>query len=162
MNAFCCILSVFTFLVGQGLSAQETEKYLKLKQELQDDLRNIVYETRRKFPQIRDSCEAAIVKLRGLASSGSNQDPRAQLMLHHNEIVQPFIQACHTKQQKTVLLALTGLQKLITHQVLGEAASEAIVRVLWELLEANLGVELKLLQTAIVLITSNANVKVSA
>uniref|UniRef100_A0A8C7MC25 Protein MON2 homolog n=1 Tax=Oncorhynchus kisutch TaxID=8019 RepID=A0A8C7MC25_ONCKI len=71
-----------------------------------------------------------------------------------SEVVQPFLMGCGTKEPKITQLCLAAVQRLMTHEVVSEAAAGNIINMLWQLMENGLE-ELKLLQTVLVLLTTN-------
>uniref|UniRef100_A0A8C7VR37 Protein MON2 homolog n=1 Tax=Oncorhynchus mykiss TaxID=8022 RepID=A0A8C7VR37_ONCMY len=79
-----------------------------------------------------------------------------QIALKENssEVVQPFLMGCGTKEPKITQLCLAAVQRLMTHEVVSEAAAGNIINMLWQLMENGLE-ELKLLQTVLVLLTTN-------
>uniref|UniRef100_A0A673WMV8 Protein MON2 homolog n=1 Tax=Salmo trutta TaxID=8032 RepID=A0A673WMV8_SALTR len=71
-----------------------------------------------------------------------------------SEVVQPFLMGCGTKEPKITQLCLAAVQRLMTHEVVSEAAAGNVINMLWQLMENGLE-ELKLLQTVLVLLTTN-------
>uniref|UniRef100_A0AAR2LSC0 Protein MON2 homolog n=1 Tax=Pygocentrus nattereri TaxID=42514 RepID=A0AAR2LSC0_PYGNA len=71
-----------------------------------------------------------------------------------SEVVQPFLMGCGTKEPKITQLCLAAIQRLMSHEVVSEAAAGNIINMLWQLMENGLE-ELKLLQTVLVLLTTN-------
>uniref|UniRef100_A0A674GBN8 Protein MON2 homolog n=1 Tax=Taeniopygia guttata TaxID=59729 RepID=A0A674GBN8_TAEGU len=61
---------------------------------------------------------------------------------------------CGTKEPKITQLCLAAIQRLMSHEVVSEAAAGNIINMLWQLMENSLE-ELKLLQTVLVLLTTN-------
>ncbi|XP_069760296.1 protein MON2 homolog isoform X5 [Narcine bancroftii] len=61
---------------------------------------------------------------------------------------------CGTKEPKIAQLCLSAIQRLMSHEVVSEAAAGNIINMLWQLMENGLE-ELKLLQTVLVLLTTN-------
>lgn len=123
---------------------------------LLSDLRLISNESKRKFPPLRETAEAAILKVRTLSSKNhQNIDVRQALYDESVRILEPFIMGCEFKQnQKVVLTSLSAVQKMITHQAVSPAAACKLVECLWTLMENNLE-EVKVLQTATLLISTN-------
>ncbi|XP_073534473.1 protein MON2 homolog isoform X1 [Phyllobates terribilis] len=60
---------------------------------------------------------------------------------------------CGTKEPKITQLCLAAIQRLMSHEVVSEAAAGNIINMLWQLMENGLE-ELKLLQTVLVLLTT--------
>nr|XP_045221483.1 protein MON2 homolog isoform X4 [Macaca fascicularis] len=71
-----------------------------------------------------------------------------------SEVVQPFLMGCGTKEPKITQLCLAAIQRLMSHEVVSETAAGNIINMLWQLMENSLE-ELKLLQTVLVLLTTN-------
>nr|XP_020021100.1 protein MON2 homolog [Castor canadensis] len=61
---------------------------------------------------------------------------------------------CGTKEPKITQLCLAAIQRLMSHEVVSETAAGNIINMLWQLMENSLE-ELKLLQTVLVLLTTN-------
>ncbi|XP_073756820.1 protein MON2 homolog isoform X6 [Callorhinus ursinus] len=82
--------------------------------------------------------------------------PTCQRALKENssEVVQPFLMGCGTKEPKITQLCLAAIQRLMSHEVVSETAAGNIINMLWQLMENSLE-ELKLLQTVLVLLTTN-------
>ncbi|VDM16783.1 unnamed protein product [Hydatigera taeniaeformis] len=89
---------------------------IQLIERLQQDFRNVVNETKRKYPSVKDGCESG--------------------------------------QPKLVNICLTALQRLITSQMMTESSVESLLKVIITLVDAEIE-ELKLLQTTILLVTTN-------
>ncbi|KAH0616638.1 hypothetical protein JD844_027909 [Phrynosoma platyrhinos] len=71
-----------------------------------------------------------------------------------SEVVQPFLMGCGTKEPKITQLCLAAIQRLMSHEVVSEVAAGNVINMLWQLMENSLE-ELKLLQTVLVLLTTN-------
>ncbi|CDS40590.1 protein MON2 [Echinococcus multilocularis] len=130
----------------------EVLNLIQFAERLQQDLRNVVNETKRKYVSIKDNAEAQIKCLKELING--NQDIRTYLLENNVELVNPFIKGCETGQPKLVNICLTALQRLITSQMLTEYSVESLLNVISTLVDAELE-ELKLLQTTILLVTTN-------
>ncbi|ETE62587.1 Protein MON2-like protein [Ophiophagus hannah] len=61
---------------------------------------------------------------------------------------------CGTKEPKITQLCLAAIQRLMSHEVVSEVAAGNVINMLWQLMENSLE-ELKLLQTVLVLLTTN-------
>uniref|UniRef100_A0A671NTT9 Protein MON2 homolog n=1 Tax=Sinocyclocheilus anshuiensis TaxID=1608454 RepID=A0A671NTT9_9TELE len=79
---------------------------------------------------------------------------KLSLKENSSEVVQPFLMGCGTKEPKITQLCLAAIQRLMSHEVVSEAAAGNIINMLWQLMENGLE-ELKLLQTVLVLLTTN-------
>ncbi|KAM7539751.1 hypothetical protein Aperf_G00000030230 [Anoplocephala perfoliata] len=130
----------------------EVLNLIQLVERLQQDFRSVINETKRKYVPIKDSAETQSKRLKELING--NQDIRAYLLEHNLEIASPFIKGCETGQSKIINICLTALQRLITSQMLTEASVEYLLRVISALVNSELE-ELKLLQTAILLVTTS-------
>lgn len=128
----------------------------KLVESLQGDLRSLSAEGKRKYPHVKEASEQIQLKLRTICTK--SEDVMSGLVPASAEIIQPFVMGCDTKNPKIVQLCLTSVQKLISHEAISVTAADNILGMLWNLMEAGLE-ELKLLQTAIILITTNSVVQ---
>ncbi|KAJ3596929.1 hypothetical protein NHX12_003329 [Muraenolepis orangiensis] len=127
------------------MSTSSPEAVKKLLENMQTDLRSLSMECKKKFPPVKEAAESGIVKIKTIA---------APLKEHSLEVVQPFLMGCGTKEPKITQLCLAAIQRLMTHEVVSEAAAGNIINMLWQLMENGLE-ELKLLQTVLVLLTTN-------
>ncbi|KAM4670946.1 protein MON2 homolog isoform 10-T13 [Amazona ochrocephala] len=133
-----------------GTSSPEAVK--KLLENMQGDLRGLSLECRKKFPPVKEAAESGIIKVKTIAAR--NSDILAALKENSSEVVQPFLMGCGTKEPKITQLCLAAIQRLMSHEVVSEAAAGNIINMLWQLMENSLE-ELKLLQTVLVLLTTN-------
>ncbi|OXB67475.1 hypothetical protein ASZ78_006806 [Callipepla squamata] len=133
-----------------GTSSPEAVK--KLLENMQGDLRGLSLECRKKFPPVKEAAESGIIKVKTIAAR--NADILAALKENSSEVVQPFLMGCGTKEPKITQLCLAAIQRLMSHEVVSEAAAGNIINMLWQLMENSLE-ELKLLQTVLVLLTTN-------
>ncbi|KAK3593006.1 hypothetical protein CHS0354_005360 [Potamilus streckersoni] len=134
----------------------KSEAARKLLESLQGDLRTLSSEGKRKHANVKEVAEAVQLKLRTISSR--NEDILSGLVPASNEIIQPFVLGCETKNPKLVQICLASVQKLISHEAISMTAANSIINMLWHLMEAGLE-ELKLLQTAILLLTTNSVVQ---
>uniref|UniRef100_A0A3Q2YK08 Protein MON2 homolog n=1 Tax=Hippocampus comes TaxID=109280 RepID=A0A3Q2YK08_HIPCM len=121
------------------MSTSSPEAVKKLLENMQTDLRSLSMECKKKFPPVKE------VSVRTLDLS---------LKENSSEVVQPFLMGCGTKEPKIAQLCLAAIQRLMSHEVVSEAAAGNIINMLWQLMENGLE-ELKLLQTVLVLLTTN-------
>uniref|UniRef100_A0A4W3HLZ4 Protein MON2 homolog n=1 Tax=Callorhinchus milii TaxID=7868 RepID=A0A4W3HLZ4_CALMI len=98
------------------------------------------------------AAESGIVKVKTIAARST--DILAALKENSSEVVQPLLMGCGTKEPKITQLCLSAIQRLMSHEVVSEAAAGNIINMLWQLMENGLE-ELKLLQTVLVLLTTN-------
>uniref|UniRef100_A0A1A8BF50 Protein MON2 homolog n=1 Tax=Nothobranchius kadleci TaxID=1051664 RepID=A0A1A8BF50_NOTKA len=134
------------------MSTSSPEAVKKLLENMQTDLRSLSMECKKKFPPVKEAAESGIVKIKTIAAR--NTDILAALKENSSEIVQPFLMGCGTKEPKITQLCLAAIQRLMSHEVVSEAAAGNIINMLWQLMEIGLE-ELKLLQTVLVLLTTN-------
>uniref|UniRef100_A0A8C4IAB6 Protein MON2 homolog n=1 Tax=Dicentrarchus labrax TaxID=13489 RepID=A0A8C4IAB6_DICLA len=134
------------------MSTSSPEAVKKLLENMQTDLRSLSMECKKKFPPVKEAAESGIVKIKTIAAR--NTDILAALKENSSEVVQPFLMGCGTKEPKITQLCLAAIQRLMSHEVVSEAAAGNIINMLWQLMENGLE-ELKLLQTVLVLLTTN-------
>uniref|UniRef100_A0A3P9HX81 Protein MON2 homolog n=1 Tax=Oryzias latipes TaxID=8090 RepID=A0A3P9HX81_ORYLA len=134
------------------MSTSSPEAVKKLLENVQTDLRSLSMECKKKFPPVKEAAESGIVKIKTIAAR--NTDVLAGLKENSSEVVQPFLMGCGTKEPKITQLCLAAIQRLMSHEVVSEAAAGNIINMLWQLMENGLE-ELKLLQTVLVLLTTN-------
>uniref|UniRef100_A0A4W4GTB0 Protein MON2 homolog n=1 Tax=Electrophorus electricus TaxID=8005 RepID=A0A4W4GTB0_ELEEL len=134
------------------MSTTSPEAVKKLLENMQTDLRSLSMECKKKFPPVKEAAESGIVKIKTIAAR--NTDILTALKENSSEVVQPFLMGCGTKEPKITQLCLAAIQRLMSHEVVSEAAAGNIINMLWQLMENGLE-ELKLLQTVLVLLTTN-------
>ncbi|KAM4676141.1 LOW QUALITY PROTEIN: protein MON2 homolog [Discoglossus pictus] len=133
-------------------STSSPEAIKKLLENMQSDLRGLSMECKKKFPPVKEAAESGIIKVKNI--SARSTDILAALKENSSEVVQPFLMGCGTKEPKITQLCLAAIQRLMSHEVVSEAAAGNIINMLWQLMENGLE-ELKLLQTVLVLLTTN-------
>ncbi|XP_025028528.1 protein MON2 homolog [Python bivittatus] len=133
-------------------STSSPEAVKKLLENMQGDLRALSLECRKKFPPVKEAAESGIIKVKTIATR--NTDILAALKENSSEVVQPFLMGCGTKEPKITQLCLAAIQRLMSHEVVSEVAAGNVINMLWQLMENSLE-ELKLLQTVLVLLTTN-------
>ncbi|XP_018610506.2 protein MON2 homolog isoform X2 [Scleropages formosus] len=134
------------------MSPSSPEVVKRLLDNMQADLRALSMECKKRFPPVKEAAESGIVKIKTIAVR--NVDVLGALKEHSSEVVQPFLMGCGTKEPKITQLCLASIQRLMSHEVVSEAAAGNIINMLWQLMENGLE-ELKLLQTVLVLLTTN-------
>uniref|UniRef100_A0A8C1VEP1 Protein MON2 homolog n=1 Tax=Cyprinus carpio TaxID=7962 RepID=A0A8C1VEP1_CYPCA len=134
------------------MTTSSPEAVKRLLENMQADLRSLSMECKKKFPPVKEAAESGIVKIKTIAAR--NTDILAALKENSSEVVQPFLMGCGTKEPKITQLCLAAIQRLMSHEVVSEAAAGNIINMLWQLMENGLE-ELKLLQTVLVLLTTN-------
>ncbi|CAH8479755.1 unnamed protein product [Schistosoma turkestanicum] len=135
------------------MSDSDTVSLLKFTENVLQDYRSLVSETKRRFIPIKEATESQIPKLRAIINSDT--ELRAALRGSCCSLISPFLSGCLSKNQKITVLCLTALQRFINQRCLSEDVSEAVVDTLWQLAESNME-ELRLLQTTILLLTSSS------
>ncbi|XP_074659312.1 protein MON2 homolog [Tubulanus polymorphus] len=128
----------------------------KLIDNLLTDLRQLSSESRRKYGPVKDAAESGMLKLRTISTKP--EEIPANLSKHNAEILQPLVLGCDTKNTKLVQLSLQAIQRLISHEVLSKGGATSVISTLWSLMESGIE-ELKLLQTTILLLTTNSIVQ---
>lgn len=121
----------------------------KFLETLQNDLKNLSIETKKKFPQIKESCEEGIVKLRNATAN-----PQTPVFYIVNQILYPLVQGCETKDPKIVKICLGMVQKLMMQQAVDQKGARYITDTLWMLMESGTE-EVKVLQSVTLLLTTN-------
>uniref|UniRef100_A0A1I8Q338 Mon2/Sec7/BIG1-like dimerisation and cyclophilin-binding domain-containing protein n=1 Tax=Stomoxys calcitrans TaxID=35570 RepID=A0A1I8Q338_STOCA len=135
---------------GSGnASTGNAESVQKFVEALRSDFKTLSLETKKKYPQIKESCEEAISKL---STAGSNQQQSVYYTV--NQILYPLVQGCETKDLKIIKFCLGMMQRLITQQVVDQKGARYITDALWMLMEHNIE-EVKVLQTITLLLTTN-------
>ncbi|XP_047104332.1 protein MON2 homolog [Schistocerca piceifrons] len=132
-----------------GSLSTGNEEALRFLDSLQNDLKNLSIETRKKFPQIKESCEEGIAKLRNAAAH-----PQTPVYYVVNQILYPLVQGCETKDPKIVKLCLGIMQRLMTQQAVDQKGARYITDTLWMLMESGTE-EVKVLQSVTLLLTTN-------
>ncbi|XP_012277509.1 protein MON2 homolog isoform X2 [Orussus abietinus] len=126
------------------------ENVSRFLESLQADLKTLASDSKKKYPQIKESCEEAIAKLR--TASGNPGTPIYYIV---NQILYPLVQGCESKDVKIIKSCLNIMQKLITQQAVDQKGARYITDTLWTLMEAGIE-EVKILQSVTLLLTSNA------
>nr|XP_022914726.1 protein MON2 homolog isoform X1 [Onthophagus taurus] len=116
---------------------------------LQNDFKMLSVETKKKYPQIKESCEEAIVKLRN-----ANSTPQQPLYYIINQVMYPLVQGCESKDVKIIKCCLQIIQRLIKQQVVDPKGARYITDTLWTLMESGIE-EVKVLQSVTLLLTTN-------
>eukprot|EP00603_Paraphysomonas_imperforata_P014898 CAMPEP_0114457274 /NCGR_PEP_ID=MMETSP0104-20121206/4077_1 /TAXON_ID=37642 ORGANISM="Paraphysomonas imperforata, Strain PA2" /NCGR_SAMPLE_ID=MMETSP0104 /ASSEMBLY_ACC=CAM_ASM_000202 /LENGTH=154 /DNA_ID=CAMNT_0001629813 /DNA_START=63 /DNA_END=524 /DNA_ORIENTATION=+ len=143
---------------------------------IEDDVRNLGVESKRKHPEVREAAERALLTLRtmresyvsevmrGSSSDGTNGDDSSRgspriAKFRSAEVSAPYVLACGTGEVempiKLVKLALNGIQILLNYEVVPPSEAGNILRVLLvQSHSTSADVQLKVLQ--IVLQLANA------
>ncbi|XP_077547344.1 mon2 homolog, regulator of endosome-to-Golgi trafficking isoform X2 [Haemaphysalis longicornis] len=128
----------------------------RLLENLQNDLRLLSNEAKKKHPPLKEAAESGIIKVRNAAAK--HHDLRLALLSESPEILEPFFLGCDTRNAKIVQICLSAIQKLVTYEAVSLTAASNIITCLWNLMESGIE-ELKLLQTVTLLLTANTVVQ---
>ncbi|KAG8199888.1 hypothetical protein JTE90_015878 [Oedothorax gibbosus] len=128
----------------------------KLLEAVQNDLKVLAIEARKRHPHLKEAAESGIVKIQNTVPK--YDDIRLAFLSESPEILEPFFIGCDTKTTKIVQMSLTSIQRLITLEAVSSMAASNIITCLWSLMESGTE-ELKLLQTVTLLITTNTIVQ---
>lgn len=133
---------------------------------IEDDVRNLGTEVKRKYPEVREAADKALVTLKTMRESyvaeimrGGGQNTPKIAKYRSADVAAPYILTCNYVDAaiKTIMLALNGLQMLLNYEVIPPAEAQNILRVL--ILQAGSGrseVQLKALQIVLQLANSLA------
>ncbi|KAL3320334.1 Endocytosis and vacuole integrity protein [Cichlidogyrus casuarinus] len=77
----------------------------------------------------------------------------------NEEFLSPFLEGIMTKQPKIILLCINAIQKFITNQLIIEQCENRLIEALWDCLDIPNIEELKILQTVILILTTNYIIK---
>jgi hypothetical protein len=138
---------------------------LSLVNSIESDLRSLSLQNRRKFPDLVNAAEHAVLNLRqyqssleyksGPSTSADSSEPSSN-PLHSDSIVRPFLLACATKQPKLIVVALSGIQKLLSATPTSQHFLELTMGTLRIQAESDdAQVKLKILQTLLLAISPN-------
>ncbi|KAI9558503.1 hypothetical protein GHT06_015291 [Daphnia sinensis] len=119
---------------------------------LQNDLRTLIVETRKKYASVKEASEEVLTKLKN-PYSGSQLTVQS-LRNITSPALYPLIQGCETKDPKLTKVCLGAIQRFITYDLLDEKGAKYVINVIWLLMENNVD-EVKVLQTAALLLTTS-------
>ncbi|XP_047354852.1 protein MON2 homolog isoform X2 [Vespa velutina] len=135
--------------MANTLVANNQDNTSKFLESLQADLKVLASESKKKYPQIKESCEEGITKIRTAMST-----PGGPIYYIVNQILYPLVQGCESKDIKIIKFCLGIMQRLITQQAIDQKGARYITDTLWMLMETGTE-EVKVLQTVTLLLTSN-------
>lgn len=125
---------------------------------LQNDLRTLSLEARKKFPQIKETTERAILKLRNVDEQEHDLAKKIEAVAKADEVLKPLLLACDSNNPKMIAIGVGSIQKLIAQNAVSEASLPRIMRVLAQQVEAGDDtVKLKILQAVVSLLTTQTN-----
>lgn len=137
----------------------EAQNQVQLCQEVEQELRELCTECRKKLPSIKEYTERAILKIKHhrdvveKAVAGASAGSGTTVTLPEfplQEVLSSILMACETFQHKIVLISLSCLQRLIHRRVLKEPSIAIVINLMKEqATNANNDeqVQLKVLQT---------------
>lgn len=137
-------------------SADRSAIAKKLVDNLLNDFRNLSNEAKRKHTPLKEAAESGIILVRNATTR--SDDFISVIIQDSNEILQPLIMGCETKNPRIVQICVLAMQRLITHEAISVTVSTSIINSMWLLMESGIE-ELKLLQTITLLLTTNTNVQ---
>ncbi|CAG8236553.1 unnamed protein product [Penicillium salamii] len=112
---------------------------------LQTEIANLIQESRRKNPDLRNAAEQSLNELKALPSTSEAQI--AADLVRKPNFVDPFIIACHTRHAKLAGIAVICLQRLIASRSLPSTRLKDVVGGLKETTGLSLDIQLKILQS---------------
>ncbi|KAL5256952.1 hypothetical protein ACHWQZ_G012027 [Mnemiopsis leidyi] len=146
-----CNCTVYYNSKCQGSGYAMIGKWKNLVDTLQTDLRSVSSEAKRRHPAVKDAAERAILKLRSL--SAANDKHINEVIARSDDVIQPFILGCETKNPKLILISITCIQKLISHDAVPDTSVTIIVKTLSDMHRQEIEL-LRILQTILLLLTS--------
>ncbi|KAF0554404.1 endosomal peripheral membrane protein [Gigaspora margarita] len=112
---------------------------------LHAELLQIVDETKRRHPEIKEAAEKSIIVVRSLIEQPDINVSKD--LSKHTDFLFPFTLACETKNLKLITISIGCLHKLILHRAVPESSIKTIVKILSDLVLQGVEVQLKILQT---------------
>ena len=110
---------------------------LQLAKQLEEDLRALSVEARKKYPMVKEAAERSIIKLRAkmakmLREARSNSTASPQKFQVDEELLRPFVLACNHADVavKLAVISLSSFQRLLSRGCVEESQYPNIVRVL--------------------------------
>uniref|UniRef100_A0A0G4FBH3 Protein MON2 homolog n=1 Tax=Chromera velia CCMP2878 TaxID=1169474 RepID=A0A0G4FBH3_9ALVE len=133
-----------------------------LTQDLESDLRNVCLECRKRHPSVKEMGEKCMMTLTNFrdklskTTEGTRTPP-----FPIEDVIKCVLMACETQQPKAVILSLNIIQKLINWRLVGSGLVAIVVNLMKEtaigLADKDEQVQLKVLQTALLLLTPGAD-----
>eukprot|EP00736_Rhodelphis_marinus_P006999 Rmarinus@m.18023 len=121
---------------------------------LEQDLRFVSMEARKKEPKIKDKAERAILKVRSIIDLDVPHEEHSQ-QLQTDEVLTPFVLACQSKYSKIAVVAIGDIQKLLAHDAVAPRSLGTVLSVLrYQAETGEEAAQLKCLQTLLTLLTS--------
>ncbi|KAJ1930092.1 Endocytosis and vacuole integrity protein [Tieghemiomyces parasiticus] len=123
---------------------------------LMTELASLSSEARRKHPEIKEASEKVILRIRSCRSQAS-----ADLVTElgrYDDVVQPFVLACTTKQVKLVTIAMGCLQRLTNSRAVPPGTVSTILTRLTDVVPLGVDIQLKILQLLLPLLANYPSV----
>ena len=133
--------------------------------QIEEDLRSLSHETRKKHPMVKEASEKGIIHLRTVREQYARAVRVEQApgpghpIFKSRDLLRPFLLACNHLQvsSKAVLTSLAAIQRLVTWNALHFPEDvRSIVRVLTIQAEGSavMDIQLKVLQALLILLTT--------
>ena len=134
--------------------AQQTADFTlkKVIENFLTDLRLTAAETKRKHPNIKELCDASILKIRSIQTN-KPIDLASGIRDVSSDLIEPFLLAVDAKIPRLNQISLQAVQKLIMASLISEAAAGKVVEMMSVLVEME---ALKVLQTLLQLVTTDS------
>ncbi|CDW55438.1 Protein MON2-like protein [Trichuris trichiura] len=152
-----CTVAVFAMAETEHCNVTAVKRFID---NLSTDLYTLCNEGKKKFPQIREAAEVALVKVRNVNSEKMQQATAAMnaLIDLSSELVLPFTMGCDSRLPRLVQISLSAIQRFVTNSCINDESAKSIVICLWSLASAEVE-ELKVLQTVALLVSANDKVR---
>ena len=125
---------------------------------LQNELRSLSEEARRKHPAIKDAADRGIRQLRSIQEKVDDDNVnQAQALRSNEEIIKPFLLACESKTPKMIAISMTSLQQLLLHSAGPIGGVNIIVETVARLCDQSVeeAIYLKILQLSLTVFASS-------
>ncbi|KAL1917432.1 uncharacterized protein VTP21DRAFT_3825 [Calcarisporiella thermophila] len=120
---------------------------------LQTELLTLSNESRRKNPEIKETAERLSAILR-THRDHPGSDIAKELARADEIVLRPFLLACETKHVKLVTIAIGCVQRLISYHAIPETSVKTILKMLNDVINNGVEIQLKILQTILPLLTN--------
>uniref|UniRef100_A0A0K0G4R8 Protein MON2 homolog (inferred by orthology to a human protein) n=1 Tax=Strongyloides venezuelensis TaxID=75913 RepID=A0A0K0G4R8_STRVS len=113
---------------------------------LLSDLRLLSTEAKKKHNNVKEAAENCLVKVRNISSVSSVDNLVGNLKNSSNDILQPILFACSSKNSRLAQIALQSLQRMLQYRIVNASSAPSIVNELCNLIESECE-EIRVLQT---------------
>uniref|UniRef100_A0A0K0EM20 Protein MON2 homolog n=1 Tax=Strongyloides stercoralis TaxID=6248 RepID=A0A0K0EM20_STRER len=113
---------------------------------LLSDLRLLSTEAKKKYNNVKEAAENCLVKVRNISSISSVDNLVPNLKNSSNDILQPILLACSSKNSRLAQIALQSLQRMLQYRIVNASSAPGIVNELCSLIESECE-EIRVLQT---------------